>query len=1279
MTLATISGRVVQDTDGDFTERLGHGFEGGLGGQRVQLVNSFGHVVCTVTTDHAGNYHFGGIWPGAYRVVFPTAVGDLRLAPKDVGPDGEDSDANQASGSTDFIHVGFFQRIGNVDAVYGSYGPTGNGRVDGSDAGQHMGVGFVDGQGDRITDGNDTIYGNGGNDDIRAGGGNDLVYGGRDNDYIEGNAGNDTIYGDEGHDNLRGGEGNDLIFGGHDNDYIEGNAGNDTIHGDAGDDNLRGNEGDDQIFGGTGNDYAAGGTGHDLLEGGDGNDTLHGEDGNDRLHGQEGHDHLNGGAGNDFITGDGGNDYIVTGSGHDTVYGGAGNDVIDDAHGYDSTHNGNLVYGDAGNDTIWGSAVGDTLFGGDDNDFINGESGDDHINGGNGADTLRGDGGNDTFYVRSAAEGRGDHISGGNGPDQHRDHDILDLRGAGAVTIAATADLSDAGAQMGTVTFADGSVLNFSQIEQILRDGDGRVDGSDAGQHMGVGFADAQGDRITDGNDTIFGNGGHDNIRAGGGNDLVYGGRDNDYIEGNAGNDTIYGDEGHDNLRGGEGNDLIFGGHDNDYIEGNAGNDTIHGDAGDDNLRGNEGDDQIFGGTGNDYAAGGTGHDLLEGGDGNDTLHGEDGNDRLHGQEGHDHLNGGAGNDFITGDGGNDYIVTGSGHDTVYGGAGNDVIDDAHGYDSTHNGNLVYGDAGNDTIWGSAVGDTLFGGDDNDFINGESGDDHIYGGTGSDTLRGDGGNDTFYVRSAAEGAGDHISGGNGSHDHDVLDLRGAGNVQIHQQRDWHDAGATRGTVTFADGSQLRFEGIERIVTDPLDVAPVAVNDSASVDEDSSVTIDVLANDSDPNGDPLRVTAASADNGSVTINANGTITYVPNPDYNGDDTIRYTVSDPQGNTAVGTVAVVVEAVEDAPVAQDDTAEVDANDSVVIDVLANDSDADGDVLFVTGASAENGSVTVNDDGTLTYTPDAGFSGDDTITYTVSDPQGNTDEGSVAVTVDAVADGVVNGSDSDDFINIGFTDADGDMVDGDDGLNDVIDAGAGNDTVEAGFGNDLVNGGDGDDLLDGGEGSDTLNGGAGDDTFLQSGGGDVIDGGDGYDSYIATGNGSTAVLVSNEGNSIAELFPEGVAFFEGPASSVDQLSSIERIVATENSELDKIAFGDSIGASEISTAISGLSDDAVGFFNDGNQDINFGPGEAYRLSDILNGTAPDDETPAVGPVGQFVIFGNDESGQIGGVSFEGFEEIFFRVEDDSYESMMRSAAYEEGLAQTEEEDEDIPVFDI
>jgi hypothetical protein len=81
-----------------------------------------------------------------------------------------------------------------------------------------------------------------------------------------------------------------------------------------------------------------------------------------------------------------------------------------------------------------------------------------------------------------------------------------------------------------------------------------------------------------------------------------------------------------------------------------------------------------------------------------------------------------------------------------------------------------------------------------------------------------------------------------------------------------------------------------------DLPPVANPDLAETDEDTFVDIPVLANDSDPNGDPLVVTGGSAPNGTVTVNPDGTIRYTPNPDYNGLDTITYTIEDPAGNTA-----------------------------------------------------------------------------------------------------------------------------------------------------------------------------------------------------------------------------------------------------------------------------------------------------------------------------------------------------------------------------------------------
>ena len=101
---------------------------------------------------------------------------------------------------------------------------------------------------------------------------------------------------------------------------------------------------------------------------------------------------------------------------------------------------------------------------------VDGEGGDDVITGGAGSDEMFGQGGDDTFLVSSASDAAGDVVVGGNGPDQTADNDTLDLRGAGQVTIVAAADATDAEAQVGTVTFENGEVLNFSQIETILTD-----------------------------------------------------------------------------------------------------------------------------------------------------------------------------------------------------------------------------------------------------------------------------------------------------------------------------------------------------------------------------------------------------------------------------------------------------------------------------------------------------------------------------------------------------------------------------------------------------------------------------------------------------------------------------------------------------------------------------------------------------------------------------------------------------------------------------------------
>ena len=184
--------------------------------------------------------------------------------------------------------------------------------------------------------------------------------------------------------------------------------------------------------------------------------------------------------------------------------------------------------------------------------------------------------------------------------------------------------------------------------------------------------------------------------------------------------------------------------------------------------------------------------------------------------------------------------------------------------------------------------------------------------------------------------------------------------------------------------------------------PVAVDDSDTTNEDSGVSIDVVANDTDAEGDTLSVQSVTqGSNGSVVDNGDGTVTYTPDPNWNGVDTFSYTVSDGRGGTDTATVTVTVTAVNDAPVATDDADSIGEDGSSSVDVLANDSDVDGDTLSVQSVTqGVNGSVVDNGDGTVTYTPDPDWSGVDSYEYTVTDGA-LTDTATVTVTVAAVND--------------------------------------------------------------------------------------------------------------------------------------------------------------------------------------------------------------------------------------------------------------------------------------
>lgn len=715
--------------------------------------------------------------------------------------------------------------------------------VSGTAGNDTLTIGSTDANGNQIdgAQGNDNRIGGGaGDDSLNAGAGNDTVYGGTGNDRIDGGAGFDNLFGDAGRDTIYGNADDDTVTGGAELDVLYGGAGNDSLMADG----TGGVDGGDRLFGGDGNDtlraaegnsitegaYLDGGHGHDTLfgsvaadtvyGGASGRDGLFGGAGDDLLRGGMDRDELFGGVGNDTIWGDG----FASSRAEDHLFGGDGNDLIYATELADAVA-GSTLHGDAGDDTLLGGTANDSLVGGTGRDSLAGGLGDDTLVGSADADTLSGEAGNDLLVV-----GAGDLADGGAGDDTFspswtdlstgdivitggeendtlydpatgRGGDVLDLRGLGPVQVVPDAVTPEEGIARYVNAAGQTITIRYREIEQILIDPTGFVDGHEGNDVIAAGFVDAQGDQIDglDGlDDWVMAGDGHDNVAAGEGHDRVYGGAGNDTLAGADGNDALSGDSGFDIINGNAGDDTISGGLDRDTLYGGAGNDLLYGDVvdgtsnDDDVLYGGDGNDTVvasafatagstlIGDGGDDVIYGSAAADLISGSTGGDTLYGNGGNDVIYG--GFDPIMGGVLlSNLIYGGAGDDTIFAdsgGAGFDRVYGGDGNDVIDGGNGgtdtlfggegHDTISGGtdrDVLYGDAGDDLIYGNragggaSTGDTLYGGDGNDTL--YAADSSIlgsvlYGGTGADRLIGGTANDTL-----TGGAGDRMFGGAG--------------------------------------------------------------------------------------------------------------------------------------------------------------------------------------------------------------------------------------------------------------------------------------------------------------------------------------------------------------------------------------------------------------------------------------------------------------------------------------------------------------------------------------
>lgn len=459
-----------------------------------------------------------------------------------------------------------------------------------------------------------------------------------------------------------------------------------------------------------------------------------------------------------------------------------------------------------------------------------------------------------------------------------------------------------------------------------------------------------------------------------------------DVLSGTAGPDLIFGLDGDDFITGRAQDDRIFGGRGWDSIDGGSGADEIDGGFGSDSLLGGAGDDFLKGGVG-------LGDDVLQGGEGNDRLEGGEGDDRLFGGPGDDQLAGGRGQDFLWGEVGNDRLDGGLGPDRLVGGIGADQL---------------FGGGGDDDLFGQTGPDLLEGGLGDDDLNGGDGPDRLYGGPGTD----------FY-----EGGSDN-----------------AIDTIFYQDRASRSLTVTR--TEFAEFEISFVETGQRITELARNVEQVSVSDGV-------FTLIELSNRLQP-----------------------------------------------GNTP--------------PIAMDDTrnlpGEIPGNRiSITIDLLANDSDPDGDTISLVSVSQpEFGDVSISgNEVTYRATNTNGRTQEDSFTYVIQDSRGGTAQATFSLTSSPVFEVrvLVGTPENDTLIAVGS-------------LRHDISGRSGNDELIGGPADDRIEGGNGDDFIQGGDGNDILSGG----DFLGRSMFDWVEGNGGNDTLIGAG-----ILIGGPGND--RIFGDGI----------------------------------------------------------------------------------------------------------------------------------------------------------
>jgi VCBS repeat-containing protein len=190
---------------------------------------------------------------------------------------------------------------------------------------------------------------------------------------------------------------------------------------------------------------------------------------------------------------------------------------------------------------------------------------------------------------------------------------------------------------------------------------------------------------------------------------------------------------------------------------------------------------------------------------------------------------------------------------------------------------------------------------------------------------------------------------------------------------------------------------------PVNDLPVAVADTFTFNEDTTLNGNLATNDT-PSGDGGNVWSvlAGPTHGTLTINPDGTFTYVPAANYNGADSFTYQITDADGSTSTATVTLNVSPVNDVPVAVNDAFTFNEDTTLNGNLATNDTPSgDGGNVWSVVAGPAHGTLTINANGTFTYVPVANYNGPDSFTYKITDVDGSTSTATVTLTVTAVND--------------------------------------------------------------------------------------------------------------------------------------------------------------------------------------------------------------------------------------------------------------------------------------